>query len=423
MNKKSTNKSNIKHTIYNENIQYIKKENKLRIVAEEMPDYFPFSISFSIISGSRDEVNVPNGTAHFLEHILFRRTKRLKSKQIAKEFEKYGAIANAFTTKEYTSYFVTANYKNLSKVLRLLYEVVFHPEFNEQDIEKERKIIIDEIISSEEDPEDVLNDKIAEIQYPKNKISKPIAGSIESVSLIQKRDLEVFFDNHYVAENIVVSYAGPNLNLFLNEIEKYDFRTAKRLKTKTKLILNEPNIGDYFSNITSQTHLTMSYLKQSNDINLRIAIALFNIMLSEAMSSRLYQALRERNGLTYNVYSGLTNYIDFTELYVYTSFDSKYKNKVFKLIEREFEKIRQKSFSKNEFKIAKELLKTYSLLENEGSLNKINNLTRQVMLYDNIEDSSEIIESIDNFKYEDVANYTQEIFDISKWYKCYLNPD
>jgi predicted Zn-dependent peptidase len=90
--------------------------NGLRVVAEEMPAHFPCSISISILSGSRDEIDVPNGTAHFLEHIVFRRTKRLKSKQIAKEFEKYGAIANAFTTKEYTSYFATANSNNLKKV-------------------------------------------------------------------------------------------------------------------------------------------------------------------------------------------------------------------------------------------------------------------------------------------------------------------
>lgn len=406
-----------------DNIYFLEKNNGLKVVAEEISNSFPFSLSISILSGSRDEINVPNGTAHFLEHILFRRTKRLKSKQIAKEFERYGAIANAFTTKEYTSYFVTANQSNFEKISKLLYEVVFRPEFNLGDIEKERKIIIDEIISSEEDPEDVLNDKVAEQQFPKNNISRPIAGTIESVNEIGLKDIEVFYKNHYVASNIIISYSGPDVENFLKYTDGIVINSDNRIKSRVDLEIAKTSKIEINTNITSQTHLTISYIVKRNDLEIRVGMALFNIMLSEAMSSRLYQVLRERNGITYNVYSGITNYTDFTELYIYTSFDNKYKGKVIKLIEREFDKIKDKNFSKNEVNIAKELLKTYSILENEGSQNKINNLTRQIMLYNNIESNNDTIKYIEEYSYDNILKLSKEIFDFKKWYQCYLIPD
>lgn len=409
--------------ISDERIVVKELDNGLRVVAEEMPAHFPCSISISIISGSRDEIQVPNGTAHFLEHIVFRRTKRLKSKQIAKEFEKYGAIANAFTTKEYTSYFVTANSNNLKKVFNLLYEVVLDPEFNQNDIEKERKIIIDEIVSAEEDPEDLITDKIAAMQFPKQFISMPIAGSVDSVNEININNLNNFFEENYNPNNIIIAYAGANIDYFFELLDKQEFRKNTKLRVNDKLILSKPTILDDETNITNQTHLMLSNINSNCHIDIRTAYAMFNIMISEAMSSRLYQVLRESNAITYNIFSGITNYTDFTELYIYTSFDNKKKDKVFSILKREFEKLSNKSFSKSELKIAKELLKTYSLMENEGSLNKVSNLTRQIMLYNKIEDSRETLKSINEFPYEKIVEFTKETFNFDNWFKFLLIPE
>lgn len=406
----------------NEKILIKEFPNGLKVIAEEMPSYFPFSVSFSVMSGSRDELTVPNGTAHFLEHIVFRRTKRLKSRQIAKEFEKYGAIANAFTTKEYTSYFATANYNNLEKVFKLLYEVVLEPEFNQQDIIKERKIILDEIISAEDDPEDLLTDKISSLEFENQKIANPIAGSLDSVNEISMNHLNYFFEDNYNPENIIIAYAGANINEFINLVSKFDFISKGKVKKRESIKFNKAKIKEENSDITNQTHLMLSYLHSDNSLNLRTSFALFNIMISEAMSSRLYQNLREKKGITYNIYSGLSNYTDFTEFYIYTSFDSKKKSRVLDIINKEFKKIQEKSFNKSELKIAKELLKTYSLMENEGSLNKINNLTRQFMLYGKIEDSNDIINSINQFKYEDLDKITKDTFDFDNWFKYILVP-
>lgn len=409
--------------ISDERIVVKELDNGLRVVAEEMPAHFPCSISISIISGSRDEIQVPNGTAHFLEHIVFRRTKRLKSKQIAKEFEKYGAIANAFTTKEYTSYFVTANSNNLKKVFNLLYEVVLDPEFNQNDIEKERKIIIDEIVSAEEDPEDLITDKIAAMQFPKQFISLPIAGSVDSVNEININNLNNFFEENYNPNNIIIAYAGANIDYFFELLDKQEFRKNTKLRVNDKLILSKPTILDDETNITNQTHLMLSNINSNCHIDIRTAYAMFNIMISEAMSSRLYQVLRESNAITYNIFSGITNYTDFTELYIYTSFDNKKKDKVFSILKREFEKLSNKSFSKSELKIAKELLKTYSLMENEGSLNKVSNLTRQIMLYNKIEDSRETLKSINDYPYEKIVEFTKETFNFDNWFKFLLIPE
>ncbi len=407
----------------NENIIVKEYQNGLKVIAEETSVLFPFSVSISVISGSRDEHNVPNGTAHFLEHLVFRRTKRLKSKQIAKEFEKYGAIANAFTTKEYTSYFATANYKNLSKVFNLLYEVVLEPEFNQNDINKEKKIIIDEIVSAEEDPEDFITDKISQIQFQNENIANPIAGSIVSVNEINILHLNYYFEQNYDANNIIIAYAGPNINEFLSIIEKFKFHSKSKIKENQKLNLNKAITFENKSNITNQTHLLLSKINLDSSVELRTCYTLFNIMISEAMSSRLYQSLRESKAITYNIYSGVSNYTDFTEFYIYTSFDSKKKQKVLELLMKEFNKLIQKPFSKSELSIAKELLKTYSLIENEGTLNKINNLTRQIMLYNKIEYSTQTIEYIDNFSLEKVIDITKSTFDYDNWFKYILLPD
>ncbi len=408
---------------FKENIIIKEYSNGLKIIAEETSNLFPFSVSISILSGSRNEVNVPNGTAHFLEHLVFRRTKRLKSKQIAKEFEKYGAIANAFTTKEYTSYFATANYKNLDYVFKLLYEVVFEPEFNQSDINKEKKIIIDEIVSAEDDPEDLITDKISQIQFLNDPIANPIAGSISSVNEIGISHLKYFYEENYNPNNIIIAYAGPCINEFLNVIEKFNFHRNITTKPKSNLIINKAITLENKSNITNQTHLLLSNLNSKVDIELRTGYALFNIMISEAMSSRLYQLLRETKAITYNIYSGITNYTDLTELYIYTSFDTKQKNKVIELLKNEFDKLSRKSFTKSELMIAKELLKTYSLMENEGTLNKINNLTRQIMLYNKIEKSKETIESIDNFSFNKINEIARETFIFDNWFKYIMIPE
>lgn len=423
MNKKIRNSNQKINSNLEEKIVYYTTNNGIKIVAEETPEYLPFSLSFSILSGSRDEFEQENGTAHFLEHILFRRTKRLKSKQIAKEFEKFGAIANAFTTKEYTSYFVTANFKNFQKVTNLLYEVVFQPEFNEQDLEKERKIIFDEIKSSDEEPEEILNDKLSEIQFENNRISLPIAGTLSSVSKINVSEIDSFFNNNYVSENLIISYAGPNIDEYFKFIETLKFASSKSNKPTLSLNFQNQSEIEIKTSISSQIHLAMTYLTKKCDMKTRMNFALLNIMLTEAMSSRLYQILREKNGLTYNIYSGFTNYLDFTELNFFTSFDPKFRNKVYKLIEVEFQKIKEKAFTKNEVDIAKELLKTYSLIENEGSLNKINNLTRQVMLYGKVENSKELLSGISSITLSEVNSMNKDIFDLSNWYKCYLIPD
>lgn len=423
MNKKNINQSEHINLKPLERIKYIKNKNGVRVVAEETSEFLPFSFSFSILSGSRDEHKVPNGTAHFLEHLLFRRTKRLKSKQIAKEFEKLGAIANAFTTKEYTSYFVTANQKNFEKVVRLLYEVVFEPDFNKQDLDKERKIIIDEIKSSDDDPEDVITDKLAEIQFSNSTLANPIAGTQSSVNSIEINDIDKFFNNHYVTDNLIIAYAGPKLEKFLEFVDKLSFSQIQREKIIDVLNFLEPKQVESNSNITSQTHLSMNYLSKNCSMQFRLSLALYNIMLTEAMSSRLYQSIREKNGLTYNIYSSFSNYIDFTELNIFSSFDLKYKRKVASLIKAEFDKIVEKKFLNTELSIAKELLKTYSLIDSEGSLNKINNLTRQVMLYDKVENSQELIKSISDFKLEDINQFINEVFDFEKWYRYFLIPD
>lgn len=423
MKNKKTQSNIILDSQSEERIVIKELSNGLRVVAEEMPAHFPCSISISILSGSRDEIDVPNGTAHFLEHIVFRRTKRLKSKQIAKEFEKYGAIANAFTTKEYTSYFATANSNNLKKVFNLLYEVVLDPEFNQKDIDKERKIIIDEIVSAEEDPEDLITDKIAQMQFPNQQVSMPIAGSVATVNDINITHLNYFFEDTYNPNNIIIAYAGANIDYFFELIDKQEYRKNTKKKKKSKLKLSPASTLESDSNITNQTHLMLSIINNKCDNDIRTAFAMFNIMLSEAMSSRLYQTLRESRAITYNIFSGITNYTDFTELYIYTSFDNKKKARVLDIIKKEFDKLSKKSFAKTELKIAKELLKTYSLMENEGSLNKVSNLTRQIMLYNKIEDSKDILKSINEYPYEKIEEFTKETFNFDNWFKYMLIPD
>jgi predicted Zn-dependent peptidase len=205
-------------------------ENGLTIVSEFVPEIGSFSAGICINVGSRNDIKSKEGIAHFMEHAAFRHTKNRTSKQIANEFETLGAYSNAFTTKELTCFYVRAIKEHFAKTFEILSDITLNTIFVEQEIEKEKLIIIEEIKSYEDDPEEYICDLADTLVFAGSSLAPPIVGTQNSVSNISFGDLEKFHKNYYCPANITISVAGNILHNDIVALTKKYFNSNSKWK-------------------------------------------------------------------------------------------------------------------------------------------------------------------------------------------------
>lgn len=396
--------------------------NGIRVISEKVENTSSFTLGIHFANGSRHENDFPNGVAHFMEHYAFRRSHKFNNKQIAKRFEILGAVTNAFTTKEQVSFYATALNVNFDKVLDLLIEIVLNPEFISEDIEKEKEIILDEIRSYEDDHEDMIFEYAAKLMYEDNKLANPIAGSIESVSKINKTQLKKYHIQNFTTDQMIVTFAGAyDHEDIIPKLDSIRSRKGKNLAFKTPKLV-EPSKLVVKKN-SSQSYLILSHFYPNNDLELRYRFAIINILLGDGLSSRLYQRLRESLGLAYNIYSGFTNHVDLTEIAIYSSFEPRRLNRVRSVILKELSKIMDKGFSEREIKIAKELLKTYSVMESESTLSKMNIMARQEIIYGKQDTTLDALKRIESISKKQIDSDIDKIIKLEKWFEVVIQPN
>ena len=243
--KRNKNNETIISAIDDDKIVYNKStlSNGLRIITEQVPVVESYALGIFFNCGSRDDFDTKNGLAHFLEHAAFRHTKTRTSKQLASQFESIGAYTNAYTTKESTGFYVRALTEHFEKTLELLADLTFNTVFVEKEIDKERSIILEEIKTYEDDPEELIMDYGEKLIFSDNKLENPIVGVAGSVNNISCYDLENFQKQFYRPDNTVVSFAG---NLEHGKIVK----------------IIEKYLGDYFAPKTELNRSVPSSVKQ-----------------------------------------------------------------------------------------------------------------------------------------------------------------
>ncbi len=406
------------------NVNEAKLENGIKIISEEVQGSGSFALGIAVNIGSRDDFRDRAGLSHFVEHIVFRHSKKLSSKKISLAFESLGAYINAFTTKEFICFYVRALNENFDKVFKLLVEVTFNPLFREKDIEKERKVILEEIKSYDDDPEELIFDISEQVLFKGNAMEIPIVGQEESVKSITKEDLNNFHNSYFTPSNSIVAFSGDlPFEKIINSSKKI-LSSISGIETTRIRQVPEVNLPEKIEikKDFQQSHILVCKNVPGMLSDERYLLAAINIILGDGMSSRLYQSLREKHGLVYSVYSSLQLYSDCGNITIYAGSEKRNYNRIVSLIFDEIEKILSKKITMTELNRAKIQLKSSTLMALESLSNRMQAIVKSEFSYGRYETIEETMKDINDLNLENINQCIDEHFHSDLWSQVIFIP-
>jgi predicted Zn-dependent peptidase len=397
--------------------------NGIKVITEEIPYLKSVSIGLWVATGSRDEHPHENGISHFLEHLLFKGTKRRTALDIAKEIDSVGGTLNAFTGREYTCFYAKVIDKNLPLAIDLLSDIFLHSLLDEKDVEKERMVILQEIKMVEDTPDDYVHDLFNRTCWGNHPLGFPICGTVERVQSFTRNQIEEFFRTHYQSDRIIVCAAG-NLQhqevVDLTEATFGQMPKASHARERGKpLSISTTHIS---KRDLEQVHFCLGTHGLHYNHSLRFASYVLNTILGGGMSSRLFQEIRENRGLAYSVYSYLPTYIDTGLIVVYAGTDQHSFEEVLQLILKEFNGLKSEPFKNGELEIAKEQLKGNLLLSLESSDNLMTRLAKNEIYFETYQTVESILKGIDEVNEQMVKQLASYLFDEQYFCLTVLGP-
>lgn len=332
-------------------------ENGVRIISERSENLQSVSMGIWIGTGSRDEDAALSGISHFIEHMVFKGTKRRSGVQIAKEFDSIGGLSNAFTGKEYTCYHARVLPRHFDVCTDLLGDIVLNPTFNSADLERERQVILQEISMVEDTPDDMIHELLSRSFWPGHPLGLSVLGTDETVSAID-RDILFLHKCHAYAPGTILITAAGNVD-HLELIDRFTplFESLDSGEEPSPRYDPKPH-GEVLccEKDLEQVHICIGGSAPSQKDDNRFACSIFNTILGGNMSSRLFQEIRENRGLAYSVFSFVSSYQDAGLLEVYAATDSEQVNELLSTVKVEIRKLCNGEFSEADLNAAREYL-------------------------------------------------------------------
>ena len=393
-----------------------KLENGLRVISEYMP--YSKSIAFGIFvkNGSRNEPEDLSGVSHFIEHMLFKGTGKRSQKNIAEDMDAIGGEINAYTAKEYTCYYMRVLDENIDSAMELLCDMFSNSVFDEKEMEREKNIIYEEIGMYEDQPDDVVVDRLHSEIWKNSSLGKPILGTRESVGNIDRNRLVKYFNENYRTENTVISFAG---NIDRERTEYYankyfgNRKNEKIYQYDTKAVY-EPVFLNTKKNI-EQVHLCMNFEGLNIYDENRYTMALLNLAAGGGMSSRLFQSIREELGLVYSIYSYTSSYRDTGVFEICAELNPANTETVIKNILYNLEKMKNDAISEEKLDKLKIQLKSNIILGQEGTGGTMSAMGRSIVLKNEYTDPETVLRKIEMVKAGDIKKLADKIFNINSF--------
>lgn len=389
----------------------------VRVITDTVPHVRSIALGVWIECGSRHDTIT--GIAHMLEHVLFRRSQRTSGSARSRRVESLGASLNASTSKELTCYDVRGLAEHLEQLAGILFELVFAPAFTPLDVEKERAIITEEILSYEDDPEELVCDALDELIFGAHPLAHPIAGTVESVARITASDLEAFHREWYVGSRCTIIASGPIDHRALVEIaehaiERWSIPSGTRSITSTPPRRRSPK-QRILSRAFQQAHCALGIRVAGAQDPGRHALAVLNILWGDSSSCRLYRRVRELRALAYNVYSTLQLWSDCGELTVYAGTHPDRVAATLDAITTEIARLGIAVPTEAEFRRAQQQLRASLVMSTESLSARMHTLARMVLEEHTLEPIDAGIESIENTTLEQVQSLAAQLSDPSQW--------
>lgn len=388
--------------------------NGVRVVMEPIPYVQSAAVGIWVRAGSIDEAENQKGISHFIEHMLFKGTKKRSARQIAEDCDWIGAQVNAFTSKEATCYYMKVLASELQSACEILTDMFMHSRFDPEEMEREKNVIYEEMKMSEDDPEDDAHDLLQERIFRGTSFESPVIGNREALSAMKQRDLQEYLYNQYTADHIVVSVAG---NIDPDQVCAFFEKTLQGLKpSKTDVPFEKPEYRpEHFVKVkeVEQSHLCIGTQGVTLDSELYYPYSVFSNLFGGSMSSRLFQKVREEKGLAYSVYSVSHSY---SLLGIFSIYAGVAHDKVEELLEalaEEFQLLKKEPVSQREMHMAKLQLKSSYTFNQENVNSRMFSIGRSTLLMNSVRSSEEVLGKIEAVSLQDIACVVDRLSDIS----------
>lgn len=399
------------------NIRRTELSNGLIVLTERMEHVRSVSMGVWVKTGSRDELPEVNGVSHFVEHMVFKGTKSRSAKNIAREVDAIGGNLDAFTSKETICFNIKVLDEHVPKALDVLTDLVMYPLFAPDDIDRECKVILEEIKMDEDNPDMLVHEIFTQSFWKDHPLGKPILGTRETVRRLNQRTLFDFYGGRFQGGNMIFSAAG-NLDhdafvamvadklAYIPAPQAADLRSgvsSSRPKVHARIVSKQKKSLE-------QLQLCLGVPAPPVNDEQRYTAAILNTILGGGMSSRLFQNVREDRGLAYSIFSELSSFRDAGSLCVFAGTSAQNAEQVIRLTVEEFSKLKEQPVPDEELERAKDQLKGNILLSLESSGALMSNLARQEMYFQHFHSVPEILEQVGQVTSEGVMRMAQQLF-------------
>ncbi|HEY6448770.1 MAG TPA: pitrilysin family protein [Acidobacteriaceae bacterium] len=394
------------------NIRRTTLPSGLIVLTERMEHVRSVAMGVWMRAGSRHEVPELNGISHFVEHMVFKGTKSRSAQRIAREVDAIGGNLDAFTGKETVCFNVKVLDEHVPTALDVLSDLVLNPVFATEEILRERGVILEEIKMDEDNPDTLVHEIFTQSFWKDHPLGKPILGTRETVRSFEQNTLLRFFEQSFLAGNMVFSAAGNLEHDSFVELVSHHFSSlAPGMSTSDTVAPTvTPRINLRNKKSLEQVQLCLGVPAPPVTDSSRYTTLILNTLLGGGMSSRLFQTVREERGLVYAIYSDLNPYRDTGSLCVYAGTSSDRALQVIDLIMEEFRRLKSEPLQPGELRRAKDQLKGNLLLSLESSMSRMSNLARQQMYFERFFGLEEILEKVEGVSEEQVMEMATQLF-------------
>jgi predicted Zn-dependent peptidase len=386
--------------------------NGIRILTERMPHVRSVAVGIWVGTGSRWEPEDRGGISHLIEHLVFKGTATRSAQDIARAMDSVGGQMDAFTAKEHTCFYVQILDEHLPFAVDLLTDILLHPLFDAEELEREKSVVLQEIKMVEDTPDDIIHDIFAAQVWSGHPLGRPILGTREGVNGFEREVVREYFHGEYVPPTIIVAVAGNVrhdhvVDLFARAFDGLRSGPVERRDAPPRLA---PTVN-IVNKALEQVHVVMGFPGLPHSAPERYAMFALNDIIGGSMSSRLFQEVRERQGLVYSIHSGVQGYLDTGLLYLYAATDASNFSKMLKSILKELRELKKHGVTEEELARAKDHLKGSLMLGLESTSSRMNRLAKHEMHYGTFLPMDAMLGAIDGVRLAEVQGLLGQLLD------------
>jgi predicted Zn-dependent peptidase len=397
------------------NFRKSKLSNGVVVVTETHPTSRAMSAGFWVGVGTRDEPHGLGGIAHFTEHLVFRGSRQRSGFELALALDAVGGELNAYTSRESVCFHATALKDDCELVLDVLCDLVSEASFPAKEYEREREVVLQEILMTEDNPEELAFDLFFEKAYGRNLLGSPILGTAKSLSNIKRSDVQNYYSSYFGGRNLSISISGNiDHDRCVEYLEKRLKKHRGHVRPKPRRQATMKSFCEFIEKDSEQNQILVGIETTSYKSERRFEAFILNALLGGGMTSKLYQTIREKQGLAYSIYSQLTTFTDTGMVTVYAGTDAKFSRKVLELILKELEKLKKRRVSKAEVDLFKKQVRGSILLGADDIENRMQSLGINEMVFGEYRSVDRVIFELDSVTVDSMNAFIEKEMNLDK---------